>query len=109
MGQGYQATHRVDHAGNPAGGISTSHGVHIAWQDGPLGRGIDRKDPNGAFIEDVIAIAIDRMKFYQDSANGKFRCRENSLVITKLEEALHWLDHRIKDREARGVQGTHDA
>ena len=26
--------------------------------------------------------------------NKRQACRENSLVITKLEEALHWLKHR---------------
>jgi hypothetical protein len=35
----------------------------------------------------------------------KFRCRENSLAITKLEEALMWLEKRTADREARKVEG----
>ncbi len=37
---------------------------------------------------------------------GEFSCRENALVITKLEEARHWLDHRTQVREAQGVEGT---
>lgn len=37
---------------------------------------------------------------------GAFRCRENSLAITHLEEALHWLEARTKARVAQGVEGT---
>lgn len=90
--------------GNPSGGESNGVGITIRWQNGPLGRGDDRKEPNGAFVEGVIAAAIGRLEFYQKS---KFKCRENALAITKLEEALHWLDHRTAHREARGVEGTH--
>lgn len=35
----------------------------------------------------------------------KHPCRENSIAITKLEEALIWLDKRKKDRIERGVEG----
>lgn len=38
--------------------------------------------------------------------NEKIPCRENSLAITKLEEALHWLEARTKNRKAAGVEGT---
>ena len=93
----------------PTGGRTRGTGIVIDWQDGPLGRGADRKEPNGAFVEDVIAAAIDRLEFYQSASDGRFRCRENALVITKLEEALHWCDHRTQAREAREVEGTHTA
>jgi hypothetical protein len=71
-----------------------------------------RKEPNGAFVEGVIAAAIDRLEYYQNGnisgAHGNaLACRENALAITKLQEALHWLDHRTADREARKVEGTH--
>lgn len=33
--------------------------------------------------------------------------RETSIVITKLQEALMWLEERQKDRENRNVQGTY--
>jgi hypothetical protein len=74
-------------------------------QNGPLGRGADRIEPNGAFVEDVLDIVADRIRFYQAS---KFACRTNALALTKIEEALHWLDSRTKDREARGVEGVHE-
>src|SRR5690554_5861698 len=58
---------------------------------------------NGTTNEEVLLMLIDRMKFLQE----KMPCRENALVITKLQEALHWLEHRTKDREERGVEGKH--
>jgi len=102
----FESSHKTDRL-LPAGGQSTAVGVVIDWQDGPLGRGADRRDPNGAFVETVIAIVVDRLQFYQSAAAGKFKCRENALAITKLEEALHWLNHRTQARETRDVEGTH--
>lgn len=100
----FKAFNNVDDNGNPAGGVVEGVGLSIVWQNGPLGRGEDRKEPNGAFVETVIAAAKQRIEFYQAS---KFNCRENALAITKLEEALHWLNHRTAAREARAVEGTH--
>lgn len=96
--------HRVDDEGNPAGGTTQGLGLSLEWQDGPLGRGEDRVGANGTFVETVLAAAIGRLEFYN---SGKFKCRENSIAITKLEEALHWCNHRTAAREARGVEGTH--
>ena len=79
-------------------------GFYIEWQDGPLGRGEDRKRANGSFVEDVVQAVIDRMGFYQGS---QFRCRENAIVVTKLQEAVHWMNHRTAERERRDVEGTH--
>ena len=104
MNQKIVGTHEVDADGNPAGGTTTGVGIDITWQNGPLGRGDDRTEPNGAFVEGVIAAALDRLEYYN---SGKFRCRENSLAITHLEEALHWCNHRTAAREARDVEGTH--
>lgn len=104
MLQQIEQQHVTDDEGNPAGGWTTGRGIDITWQDGPLGRGGDRMEPNGAFVEGVISAALGRLNYYQES---KFKCRENALAITKLEEALHWLQHRTAAREARAVEGTH--
>jgi len=56
---------------------------------------------NGTTNEEVLEMLIDRMNFLQKI----FPCRENALVITKLEEALMWLEKRTKDRKKRGVKG----
>jgi hypothetical protein len=104
MLQRIESRHDVDFSGNPTGGISRGLGIDITWQNGPLGRGADRKEPNGAFVEGVIQAALHRLEFYQF---GKFKCRENALAITKLEEALHWCHARTERREMQGVEGTY--
>lgn len=104
-----QIENNVDAAGNPTGGRVTGTGILIDWQNGPLGRGDERMIPNGAFVETVISAAKQRIEFYQEASGGKFKCRENALAITKLEEALHWLNSRTMAREARQVEGTHVA
>ena len=72
--------------------------ANIKFQKGP----VQENEVNGCFIEDLIAICIDRLQGFQ---SGDFPCRENELALTKLEEALHWLNHRTNDRQRRGVEG----
>lgn len=90
---------------NPEGGHTFGRGFAIAWQRGPLGRGEERQEPNGAFVEDIILAAKDRLLFYQGS---KFKCEENAEAIRCLDAALNALYQRTKKREERGVEGTHD-
>ena len=71
----------------------------IKFQKGP----IKEAGLNGCFQEDLIAVVIDRLQSFQ---KGDFACRENEIALTKLEEALMWLNKRTSDREARGVEGT---
>lgn len=56
---------------------------------------------DGTTNEEVLEMLIDRMNYLQ----GMFPCRENALVITKLEESLMWLNKRTSDRLKRGVEG----
>jgi len=56
---------------------------------------------DGTTTEEVIEVAIDRMKFLQ----AAFPCRENAIAITKLEESLMWLNKRTSDRMKRKVEG----
>jgi len=101
------AHNEVDEAGNPTGGEVKGVGLHISWQDGPLGR--PAVPPNGAFVDDVLEAARQRLDFYQKASGGRFACRENAIAITKIEEAMHWLYARRMERERRGVQGLHKA
>lgn len=55
--------------------------------------------------EQLLGILIDRI----GDLNKRMGSRYNSLAITKLEEGLHWLEERIREREARGVEGSHKA
>lgn len=57
---------------------------------------------NGCQNEDLIAICIDRLQCFQA---GDFGCRENAIAITKLQEAMMWLEFRTKQRVERGVEG----
>lgn len=96
-----QSDFLLDGRGNPSGGKSGGVGITIEWQAGIVSEG----GHNGAFLEDVIEAAIQRLEFFNST---RFRCRENSLAITKLEEALHWLDHRTNVREAQGVEDSYE-
>lgn len=73
-------------------------GVRLDFQNGPLG-----EYPNGLTQEALLAVVEDRLKSFQA---GPYACRENALALTHLQEALHWLHHRTRDRMARGVEGT---
>lgn len=59
---------------------------------------------DGTTNEEVLRILIDRMNFL----NSKFLCRENAITITKLEEALMWLEKRTRDRVEREVEGKNE-
>ncbi len=58
----------------------------------------------GVFTETL----IQTVKQYLESVNvGPMQTRETSMVITKLDEALMWVDKRSSDRKLREVQGTY--
>lgn len=104
MEQEYFSQHWTDKDGNPTGGTSCGMGFSISWQNGPLGRGDDRQEPNGAFVETLIQAIKGRLHFYQES---KFACHGNASAIDHLERALEELPSRTRDRDQRGVEGTH--
>ena len=99
-----EVVNTTDENGNPTGGHVKAVGIEINWQNGPLGRGSERAEPNGAFVETVIAAALQRIEYYQAS---KFKCLSNENAIKHLQIALNWLDIRTKEREEREVEGTH--
>lgn len=76
--------------------------LRIHYQEGA------RKDPNsipGILDLDLLYIVRDRIQTFQ---KGEFACRENALVLTKVEEAIMWSEARVKDREKRQVLGTYN-
>jgi len=97
--------HKVDKLGRPAGGTTKGKGINIRWQNGPLKAKGKEMEPNGAFVEDVIAAAIGRIEFYQASA---FHCIENATALGALKLAAEVLAERTRAREDRGVEGTHE-
>ncbi len=84
----------------PSGPDSTVAQTIIKFQNGPIGEvGV-----NGISGEALLAIVEDRLKSFQA---GPYACRENAIALTKIQEAMHWLHHRTRERVARGVEGTH--
>lgn len=58
---------------------------------------------NGIFTEHLLVIAKDCLERFNTS---KYACRENSIAITKIDEALMWIEKRMTKRVERGVYGT---
>lgn len=72
--------------------------LSFTLQNGP----IKEVGVNGCQVDTVIESALLILQGFQAS----HPCRENALAITKLQEALFWLEMRTRDREVRGVEGT---
>lgn len=72
----------------------------VDFQKGP----IKEAGVNGVMNEDLLAMVKCRLEHFNQT---EFRCRENSMAITKIEEALMWLRKRTTDREQKGIEGTH--
>lgn len=72
----------------------------VDFQKGP----IKEFGVNGVTNEALLAMVICRLQHFNQS---EFGCRENSIAIEKLEEALLFLKKRTDDRQRRGVEGTH--
>lgn len=71
--------------------------ISFTIQDGPVKEiGI-----NGCQVDTIIEAA----KLIIEGLNKNFPCRENSMIITKLDEALLWSQKRKSDREKRNVEG----
>ena len=60
---------------------------------------------HGTTLEEMLRVCIERLK----ALNERFSCRGNALAITKMQEAVMWLNERTRERAARGVEGKHEA
>ena len=112
-----RAEHWNDANGNPAGGTTSGNGFAIGWQNGPLVQCVDgcvvgglcaegctHLKQNGAFVEDIIEAAADRIRYYEDS---RLASCHNAQALMHLGMALECLDNRTKERKVRKVEGTH--
>lgn len=75
-------------------------GVGINFQNGPIAEA----GVNGVTQEVLLTIVADRLRSFQA---GPYACRENAIALTKVEEAMQWLQSRTLARMRRGVEGTH--
>jgi hypothetical protein len=73
--------------------------VHLEFQNGP----IVEMGVNGITPEALLAILIDHLWSFQE---GPYKCRENAIALTKMQEAMMWLHKRTMNRMKRGVEGT---
>ena len=74
--------------------------TEIHFQIGP----ISESGVNGISNEAVLAVVEDRLLGFQ---SGQYACRDNAVALTKIQEAMMWLQKRTRERMARGVEGTH--
>ena len=103
----YTNVYAIDHA-NVGGGrtaftIQDKKGTilaEIVFQNGA----IKETGINGVMDENLLAIVINRLEGFQ---KGPFQCLETSFALGKLHSSLKWLQERTKNRESRGVEGTH--
>ena len=75
--------------------------IMFKLQDGA----IQEAGVNGCQVETLIHTALLMLK----GLNARIPCLENNNAINRLEMALHWLGERTKNRQQRGVAGTHNA
>lgn len=68
-------------------------------------RNEDGTERDGTTLEEMLRVTIERLQ----DLNSRFSCRENSIAITKMQEALMWLNERTRNRIERGVEGKHEA
>ena len=87
--------YRIEYAPNG----DACNAQEVKFQNGPiLEFGV-----NGISGEALLAIVEDRLLSFQA---GPFACRENAVALTKIQEAMMWLQKRTLDRMRRGVEGT---
>lgn len=96
--------HNELNRGTPGDGVSLNidgkEVLRVKFQTG----GTATTEKNGVFIEDLLIVAYAKLNEY----NKDLPSRENSLALTKIEEAIMWLANRKAEREARGVYGTEE-
>lgn len=69
----------------------------LQFQNGP----VKECGVNGVQLTDVLRACLARYQML----NKSFPCRENSLAITKLQEAIMWDEERTSKRTRQGVEG----
>ena len=93
--------HETVRAGVPDHYIETINNkpvLDIQFQVG----GTAATERNGVFIEDLLIVAYAKLNAF----NKQLPSRENSIALTKIEEAIMWLHNRKTERELRGVYGA---
>lgn len=69
------------------------------------GRVTEANPQNGCTIEDVLAVALDRLR----TVDVRLPCAENAVAIAHIEAAIAALSLRQSRRHYQGVQGLNEA
>lgn len=72
--------------------------ISFTLQNGP----VKEKGVNGVQVDQLLQAAAVIL----EGLNKQVPSRETALALTNTQQAIHWLAHRTKDREERGVEGT---
>ena len=72
----------------------------IKFQHGPR---FEEGSQHGVATTDLLEICRNQLQGFQQ---GEFATREGAVALTKIEEALLWLNKRTEDRIERNVLGT---
>ncbi|MEE9458256.1 MAG: hypothetical protein V3V84_00670 [Candidatus Bathyarchaeia archaeon] len=79
---------------------TTGNKIEIILQNGV----ISKNGVNGCQIDDVLILCKEILI----KLNNQLSCRETEIAITKVQEAIHWLIERKRDRQQRGVEGREE-
>jgi len=91
----------------PQSGYVVGPGLTVVWQDGPRAKQSDGTlaAVNGAFVEDVLVAAQERLAFFQLT---KFKHEANERAIGYIELALQALNSRATARAEVGKLGQQE-
>lgn len=98
--QGGNASHHFQAVMHTSEGDVTL--ADVQYQHGPRD---EKGSTDGVTDEVLVAIQLERYRGFQ---SGPFACRENEMVVMKLEEALHWMRERAWARHRQGVLGKNE-
>ena len=89
----FMSEHFITEDKRPVGGYADGIGFTISWQRGPMKLN-EKKEllPNGALAYDVVAAALDRLQFFQQT---KYKSEDNKKAIKYLGRALAHLTVKI--------------
>lgn len=73
----------------------------LCFQNGP----VSEAGANGLTHEALLAVLIDRLEGFQ---SGEYACVQNQLALDHIKTALYALNERTRERQSRGVEGTHE-
>lgn len=74
--------------------------VDVIFQNGPRS---EEGSISGILDVDLLEIVRHRLQSFQE---GPYATKENEIALTKIEEALLWMNKRVEDRLSAGKLGT---